>query len=207
MVLPLHTLPADVQELFARLLADATTAGRLAQASRACQQLLLQRLIDLCEERRLAAQAQMEARRQRKRAAVIQCFEAIDGAGFLPLQGPRRTTCLFIARYVGSRFVSHAAAHSRCSCRTCSTSIRLSTVRSCSHSSICECCGFGRATRRDNSRIFVRAGGCDVCMLVYACSPEPRILPSIREHLTKNPDQDLESSESRIIYTLRAAWQ
>jgi hypothetical protein len=82
MVLPLHTLPADVQELFARLLADATTAGRLAQASRACQQLLLQRLIDLCEERRLAAQAQMEARRQRKRAAVIQCFEAIDGGAF-----------------------------------------------------------------------------------------------------------------------------
>ena len=87
MVLPLHTLPADVQELFARLLADATTAGRLAQASRACQQLLLQRLIDLSEERRLAAQAQMEARRQRKRAAVIQCFEAIDGGAFYRCKG------------------------------------------------------------------------------------------------------------------------
>ena len=58
-------------------MADTTTAGRLAQANRACQRLLLQRLVQLRQERRLAAQAQMEAMRQRKRAAILECFEAV----------------------------------------------------------------------------------------------------------------------------------
>jgi len=82
MALPLLTLPAELQALFAQLLVDATTAGRLAQASRACQRVLLQRLVQLREERRLAAQAQMAAMRQQKRAAVLEFFEAIDGGAF-----------------------------------------------------------------------------------------------------------------------------
>ena len=82
MVLPLLTLPAELQALFVLLLADVTTAGQLAQGSRACQRLLLQRLVQLRQERRLAAQAQMEAMRQRKRAAILECFEAVDGGVF-----------------------------------------------------------------------------------------------------------------------------
>ena len=82
MALPLLTLPDELQAHFALLLVDATTAGRLAQANRACQRLLLQRLVQLREERRLRQQAQMAAMRQRKRAAVLECFEAIDGGAF-----------------------------------------------------------------------------------------------------------------------------
>jgi len=37
MVLPLLTLPAELQALFTLLLADWTTAGRLAQASHECK--------------------------------------------------------------------------------------------------------------------------------------------------------------------------
>ena len=82
MALPLLTLPDELQAHFALLLVDATTAGRLAQANRACQRMLLQRLVQLREERRLRQQAQMAAMRQRKRAAVLECFEAIDGGAF-----------------------------------------------------------------------------------------------------------------------------
>ena len=82
MVLPLLALPGELQALFALLLADATTAGRLAQASRSCKELLRQRLVDLRQERRLAEQARMEAQRRRKHAAVLEHFEAIDGGAF-----------------------------------------------------------------------------------------------------------------------------
>jgi hypothetical protein len=79
MVLPLLDLVPELQALFALLLADWTTAGRLSQASHACKQLLQQRLVQLREERRLAIQAQMEAMRQQKRAVLLELFEAIDG--------------------------------------------------------------------------------------------------------------------------------
>ena len=80
MVLPLLSLPVELQALFALLLVDSTTAGRLAQASHACKVLLQHRLEVLHEERRrrLAAQARMQAMRQRKRAAVLELFEAVD---------------------------------------------------------------------------------------------------------------------------------
>ena len=79
MVLPLLTLPAELQALFVVLLADAATAGRLAQASHACKALLQQRLVALHEEHRLAAQARMYAIRNRKRIAVMKLFEKVDG--------------------------------------------------------------------------------------------------------------------------------
>ena len=82
MVLPLLELPPELQALFVLRLADAAIAGRLAQTSKYCKELLKQRLAALREERRLAAQAQMEARRQRKQAALLEFFEAVDGGPF-----------------------------------------------------------------------------------------------------------------------------
>jgi hypothetical protein len=80
MVLPILSLPAELQAFFLLLLDDERTAGRLAQASREFKQRLpQQRLLQIREARRLAEQAQMEARRQRKRAAVLGHFEAVDG--------------------------------------------------------------------------------------------------------------------------------
>ena len=79
MVLPLLELLPELQALFVALLADAATAGRLAQANKHCKELLEQRLAALQEERRLAKQAHEEARRQRKRAALLQFFEEVDG--------------------------------------------------------------------------------------------------------------------------------
>ena len=58
------TLPPELQALFVLLLVDATTAGRLAQASRHCKKLLEQQLAALHEDRRLAQQARKKARRQ-----------------------------------------------------------------------------------------------------------------------------------------------
>ena len=40
------TLPSELQALFVKLLADATTAGRLAGTSRAVRQLVKQRLVE-----------------------------------------------------------------------------------------------------------------------------------------------------------------
>ena len=113
MVLPLLTLPAELQALFVVLLADAATAGRLAQASHACKALLKQRLVALHEEHRLAAQARMYAIRNRKRIAVMKLFEKVDG-GALHRCKSSRTTWL-LAHRVGGCFVFHAAARSRCS--------------------------------------------------------------------------------------------
>ena len=43
----------------------------------------------------------------------------------------------------------------------------------------------------------------DPAKMTYSISDfsdqDPRFLPRLREHLTKNPDQDLESCESRIL--------
>lgn len=79
MVLPVLELMPELQALFVLRLADAATAGRLAQTSKYWKELLEQRLAALREERRLAAQAQMEAQRQQKRAALLEFFEAVDG--------------------------------------------------------------------------------------------------------------------------------
>ena len=86
MVLPLLTLPPELQALFVVLLVDETTAGRLAQGSRACKQLVQQRLVEFQEERRLAAEARKAAKRQQRRAALFDLFEEADG-GALHLQG------------------------------------------------------------------------------------------------------------------------
>ena len=83
MVLPILLLPAELQALFVLVLADERTAGRLAQASHECKQLLPQQcLVQIREAHRLAEKAQMEARRQRKRAVVLELFEAVDGGPF-----------------------------------------------------------------------------------------------------------------------------
>ena len=74
MVLPLLSLPAELQALFALLLDDWTTAGRLAQASHACKLLLQQRLGELREKRRLAARTQLQAQRQPKHTVLLQFF-------------------------------------------------------------------------------------------------------------------------------------
>jgi hypothetical protein len=82
MVLPLLELVPELQAHFVLLLADAATAGRLAQTSHACKLLLQQRLVELHDERRLAARAQLQAQRQRKHTALLQFFEAVDGGAY-----------------------------------------------------------------------------------------------------------------------------
>jgi len=78
MALPFLTMPDDVLAHFARQLCDATTAGRLAQTSRAGDRLMRHRLPKLQEERRQAA-AQAKAAMQRAwRDAVHGCFEASE---------------------------------------------------------------------------------------------------------------------------------
>ena len=113
MVLPLLSLPVELQALFALLLVDSTTAGRLAQASHACKVLLRHRL-EVLHEERLAAQARMQAMRQRKRAAVLELFEAVDDGPSYRCKAHSHTR-LPLALHVGSSFVFHAAARSRCS--------------------------------------------------------------------------------------------
>ena len=61
MVLPFLTMPDDVLAHFARQLSDVTTAGRLAQTSRAGDRLMRNRLPKLREERQAAAQAAAQA--------------------------------------------------------------------------------------------------------------------------------------------------
>ena len=81
MVLPFLTMPDDVLAHFARQLSDATTAGRLAQTSRAGDQLMRNRLPELREERQAAAQAAAQAKAAKGRAwceAVYDCFEASE---------------------------------------------------------------------------------------------------------------------------------
>ena len=92
MVLRLLELVPELQALFVALLVDVTTAGRLAQASLACKVLLQQRLIVLREERRLAEQARMSAMRERKRTAVLELFEAVDGEALYRCKAPTFTS-------------------------------------------------------------------------------------------------------------------
>ena len=78
MALPLLTLPAELQALFAQLLVDATTAGRLAQASRACQRVLLQRLVQLREERRCKSVPSVSF--GLRRASVLQLYQTFSNS-------------------------------------------------------------------------------------------------------------------------------
>ena len=91
MVLPFLTMPDDVLAHFARQLSDATTAGRLAQTSRAGDQLMRNRLPELREERQAAAQAAAQAKAAKQRAwckAVYDCFEASeDGVHYRCIAG------------------------------------------------------------------------------------------------------------------------
>ena len=82
MLLPLLDLAPELQSLFVLLLVDTATAGRLAQASSACKELLQHRLDELREERRGVEQARMEETKQRKRTAILWCFEEVDGGAF-----------------------------------------------------------------------------------------------------------------------------
>ena len=78
MVLRMLDLPEALQRHFVEQLADATTAGRLAQANQDCKELLRRRLEALKEERRLAAEQAAQARRQRKNNAILSCFEPLE---------------------------------------------------------------------------------------------------------------------------------
>ena len=79
MVLALLELPPELQSLFVLRLADVATAGRLAQASHSCKELLQQRLVDLREERRLAEAARVAALAAARRAALLQFFQPGQG--------------------------------------------------------------------------------------------------------------------------------
>jgi len=92
MVLPFLTMPDDVLAHFARQLSDATTAGRLAQTSRAGDRLMRNRLPKLREERQAAAQAAAQAKAAKRRAwcegHVYDCFEASeDGVHYRCIAG------------------------------------------------------------------------------------------------------------------------
>ena len=79
MVQHMLELSPELQALIMAQLVDATTAGRLGQASRTCRLLVQQRLKELCEAQRLAMQTQMEVQRQQKRDALLQLFEPTNG--------------------------------------------------------------------------------------------------------------------------------
>lgn len=79
MVLPLLALPPELQAVVVKKVTDTATAGRLAQASRASYRLGTRRLVEIREERRLAALARMAAQQQRKREALLELFEEVDG--------------------------------------------------------------------------------------------------------------------------------
>jgi hypothetical protein len=78
MVLLLMELPDGLQQLFAELMSDAATVGRLAQASQACKELLQPRLEALKQAQRLAAAEAAQARGNQKREAIMACFEPLE---------------------------------------------------------------------------------------------------------------------------------
>ena len=78
MVLPLLGLPEALQLHVAEQVPDAATVGPLAQTSRACRELLQARLEKVKEKRRLAAEQAAKARRDRKREAIMSCFEPLE---------------------------------------------------------------------------------------------------------------------------------
>ena len=72
MVLRMLALPLELQADVVRLLDDVTTAGRLAQASHSCKQLLQQRLATFIEAKR----NELEAKRNELRAAAASRYTA-----------------------------------------------------------------------------------------------------------------------------------
>ena len=135
---PTHALavPAELQAGFLLLVAEERTAGRLAQASREFKQRLPQ---------------QPACSRFVKRAAwrrKPRWKPSVSRSGLLSSSSLKRSTmglCTaawhtqwLVARHVGGSFVLHAAARCMCSCSTYSSTILLSSARSCSHSSRCE---------------------------------------------------------------------
>ena len=108
MVLPLLSLPAELQSLFVVLLVDVVTAGRLAQACSECKELLVERLLELRKERRAAEQARNEEQRTRKRNAILGCFENIDGGAYYQCKDPR---CMCRLRATRGRDMQVLLAH------------------------------------------------------------------------------------------------
>ena len=108
MVLPLLSLPAELQSLFVVLLVDVVTAGRLAQDCSECKELLVERLLELRKERRAAEQARNEEQRTRKRNAILGCFENIDGGAYYQCKDPR---CMCRLRATRGRDMQVLLAH------------------------------------------------------------------------------------------------
>ena len=113
MLLPLLDLAPELQSLFVLLLVDTATAGRLAQASSACKELLQHRLDELREERRGVEQARMEETKQRTGSAL-----PFSGALRRPTVGHSTNASFYVllmAPRVGAGFVHQTAAASMCS--------------------------------------------------------------------------------------------
>ena len=72
MVLRMRALPLELQANVVQLLDDVTTAGRLAQASHSCKQLLQQLLAIFTEAKR----NEVEAKRNELRAAAASRYTA-----------------------------------------------------------------------------------------------------------------------------------
>ena len=82
MVLPLLTLPEELQAHFVLLLTDVMTAGRLARSSRTCKRLVQHRLAALVEAKRneLREAAASKYGAGTRRAAICAHFERLDAA-------------------------------------------------------------------------------------------------------------------------------
>ena len=88
MVLALLMLPNDCIRKFVQQLDNAHTACQLAQTSRECRVFLSQRLVQLHQAHEEALRQEQEARRQRKRAAVLKHFEAVEDSPFYVCRVP-----------------------------------------------------------------------------------------------------------------------
>ena len=78
MVLPLLEVPTAVEFCVAAVRRHDSTAGRLAQASQVCKELLQARLAELKEQRSLAAVQAAQALRDRKRDLILSCSEPLE---------------------------------------------------------------------------------------------------------------------------------
>ena len=72
------TRGAAVEFCVAAVRRHDSTAGRLAQASQVCKELLQARLAELKEQRSLAAEQAAQALRDRKRDLILSCFEPLE---------------------------------------------------------------------------------------------------------------------------------
>ena len=137
MVLSLLELPPELQALFVLRLADAATAGRLAQASHTCKELLEQRPASRCAAQRAplggaspdGSPASAEAGRSSSSSLRRSTVGLFTDAGH---------TWWRWAHHVEGSYVCHTVARSRCSCCTCSASTRPNIQRSCCSSHRCD---------------------------------------------------------------------